>query len=162
MRLRTADPDYLAHVDRWWGELLPRVAPYLHGRGGPIILTQARARDGVACPAHMLHAAGPPALHLGLLTAGPRHACLPPRNACVAWWWACGAHQQGVSCCCVGSVQVTRKWRMPLLAGVVCATHSGCSARPDTWAGLGCSAAALGGMLCWESEFPGSAESRTQ
>ncbi len=42
MGLRVADPDYLDHVDRWWGELLPRLAPYLHTRGGPIILTQAR------------------------------------------------------------------------------------------------------------------------
>ncbi|KAK9843639.1 hypothetical protein WJX81_000575 [Elliptochloris bilobata] len=49
MALREADPVYLGHVDRWWGELLPRVAPYLHARGGPIILTQIENEYGF-CP----------------------------------------------------------------------------------------------------------------
>ena len=49
MGLRVADPDYLDHVDRWWGELLPRMAPYLHSRGGPIILTQARPAPSATC-----------------------------------------------------------------------------------------------------------------
>ena len=46
MALREADEDYLEQVERWWDELLPRLAPYLHQRGGPIILVQARFCPG--------------------------------------------------------------------------------------------------------------------
>ena len=42
MQLRSQDRDYLARVDAWWGQLLPRVAPFLVSRGGPILLVQAR------------------------------------------------------------------------------------------------------------------------
>ena len=42
MQLRVSDPDYLDHVSRWFGVLLPRLAPYTIERGGPILMTQAR------------------------------------------------------------------------------------------------------------------------
>ncbi len=42
MQLRSSDPDYLSAVDRWWGELLPRMEPLLYANNGPIILVQAR------------------------------------------------------------------------------------------------------------------------
>ena len=40
MRIRSDDPDYLAHVDRWWSKLLPRMVPLLYENGGPIIMAQ--------------------------------------------------------------------------------------------------------------------------
>ena len=40
MDLRKNDPNYLAHVERWFNVLLPRMAPYLYHRGGPILMTQ--------------------------------------------------------------------------------------------------------------------------
>lgn len=40
MQLRSFDPDYLEHVDRWFSVLLPKVAPYLYQRGGPIVMVQ--------------------------------------------------------------------------------------------------------------------------
>jgi beta-galactosidase len=42
MRLRSSDERFLLHVDQWWNMLLPRVAPYLHKNGGPILMVQAR------------------------------------------------------------------------------------------------------------------------
>lgn len=40
MQLRSSDPDYLGHVDRWLDLLLPKVAPYLYQRGGPVVMVQ--------------------------------------------------------------------------------------------------------------------------
>ena len=40
MDLRKNDPRYLGHVKRWFDTLLPRMAPYLYHRGGPILMTQ--------------------------------------------------------------------------------------------------------------------------
>lgn len=40
MKLRLNDPNYLSHVDRFWNTLLPKIAPYLYHRGGPILMTQ--------------------------------------------------------------------------------------------------------------------------
>ena len=40
MQLRSFDPDYLEHVDRWFSVLLPKVAPYLYQRGGPVVMVQ--------------------------------------------------------------------------------------------------------------------------
>ncbi len=40
MELRKNDANYLAHVERWFNVLLPRMAPYLYHRGGPILMTQ--------------------------------------------------------------------------------------------------------------------------
>jgi len=40
MKIRTNDADYLHHVDRWWGQLLPRMTPLLYSNGGPIIMVQ--------------------------------------------------------------------------------------------------------------------------
>lgn len=42
MKLRSHDAQYLAHVERWWNVLLPRVAPFLYSRGGPIVMVQVR------------------------------------------------------------------------------------------------------------------------
>jgi Glycosyl hydrolases family 35 len=30
----------MGFADRWWGQLLPRMAPFLYERGGPIIMMQ--------------------------------------------------------------------------------------------------------------------------
>ena len=50
MKLRSYDRDFLALVDRWWSQLLPRVAPYLYQRGGPIIMVQVlMQRTRAAC-----------------------------------------------------------------------------------------------------------------
>lgn len=43
MKLRVYDEAYLGHVDRFWNALLPRMAPYLYHRGGPILMTQVGA-----------------------------------------------------------------------------------------------------------------------
>ena len=40
MKLRSSDPLYLAHVDRYWNELLPRMTPLLYSNGGPIVMVQ--------------------------------------------------------------------------------------------------------------------------
>lgn len=42
MQIRSDDPNYLAHVDRWWSKLLPRMVPLLWQNGGPIIMAQVR------------------------------------------------------------------------------------------------------------------------
>ncbi len=44
MDLRKNDARYLGHIDRWFSVLLPKMAPYLYHRGGPILMTQV-------CPA---------------------------------------------------------------------------------------------------------------
>ena len=46
MTLRSHDPTYLMYVDRWFKVLMPKVAPYLYTRGGPIIMIQVQ----LACP----------------------------------------------------------------------------------------------------------------
>ncbi len=43
MKLRSSDPLYLAHVDRFWNELLPRMTPLLYSNGGPIVMVQVGA-----------------------------------------------------------------------------------------------------------------------
>lgn len=40
MHLRSSDPDYLEPVNRWFDVLLPKVAPYLYQRGGPVAMVQ--------------------------------------------------------------------------------------------------------------------------
>lgn len=40
-RLRSSDPGYLQWVERWWGVILPKVAPLLYNNGGPIIMVQS-------------------------------------------------------------------------------------------------------------------------
>lgn len=50
MKLRLNDPAYLGHVDRFWNTLLPKMAPYLYHRGGPILMTQAcRVPSSLGC-----------------------------------------------------------------------------------------------------------------
>ncbi|KAK9824996.1 hypothetical protein WJX81_007218 [Elliptochloris bilobata] len=46
MRLRSSDPRFLSLVDTWWRQLLPRLAPFTHSRGGPIILVQIENEYG--------------------------------------------------------------------------------------------------------------------
>ena len=42
MKIRTDDPLYLNHVDRFWGHLLPRISPLTYQNGGPIVMVQVR------------------------------------------------------------------------------------------------------------------------
>ncbi|KAI5087836.1 beta-galactosidase isoform X1, partial [Silurus meridionalis] len=44
--LRTADPDYLAAVDKWMGKLLPMMKRHLYQNGGPIITVQVENEYG--------------------------------------------------------------------------------------------------------------------
>ncbi|XP_006654711.1 beta-galactosidase 8 isoform X2 [Oryza brachyantha] len=46
IELRSSDSTYLSLVDRWWGVLLPRVAPLLYSNGGPIIMVQIENEFG--------------------------------------------------------------------------------------------------------------------
>ncbi|NGN93761.1 beta-galactosidase [Nocardioides sp. KC13] len=46
LRLRTSDPGYQAEVERWFGELLPRVLDHLETRGGPITMVQVENEYG--------------------------------------------------------------------------------------------------------------------
>lgn len=46
IRLRTSDGAYLDAVQRWFGELLPRVAPYQATRGGPVSIVQLENEYG--------------------------------------------------------------------------------------------------------------------
>ena len=41
LQLRSTDSRFLAFVDSWWSVLLPRIAPFLHKNGGPILMVQA-------------------------------------------------------------------------------------------------------------------------
>ena len=47
MKLRSSDPLYLAHVDRFWNELLPRMTPLLYSNGGPIVMVQVGASTNI-------------------------------------------------------------------------------------------------------------------
>ncbi|CAI0419519.1 unnamed protein product [Linum tenue] len=46
LKLRSSDPAYLRLVDKWWGTLLPKVAPLLYNNGGPIIMVQIENEFG--------------------------------------------------------------------------------------------------------------------
>ncbi|WP_067173050.1 glycoside hydrolase family 35 protein [Microtetraspora niveoalba] len=45
-RLRTSDPEFLAHVDRWFDRLLPRVAARQVTRGGNVLMVQVENEYG--------------------------------------------------------------------------------------------------------------------
>lgn len=45
-RARTSDPEYLAHVERWFGRLLPQVVDRQCDRGGPVVLVQVENEYG--------------------------------------------------------------------------------------------------------------------
>ncbi|MFC7306470.1 beta-galactosidase family protein [Streptomyces monticola] len=45
-RVRTRDPEYLAHVERWFGALLPQVVERQTDRGGPVIMVQVENEYG--------------------------------------------------------------------------------------------------------------------
>lgn len=53
MKLRSSDPLYLAHVDRWWNALLPRMTPLLYVNGGPIVMVQVG--DPAKKPSHYFY-----------------------------------------------------------------------------------------------------------
>lgn len=42
MALRHNDPQYLARVDLWWDELLPKLTRFLHVNGGRVLMVQVR------------------------------------------------------------------------------------------------------------------------
>lgn len=46
MRLRSSDPLYLAHVDRWWAQLFARLRPHVYSAGGPVIMMQVENEYG--------------------------------------------------------------------------------------------------------------------
>lgn len=46
LKLRSSDSTYLSLVERWWGVLLPKVAPLLYDNGGPIIMVQIENEFG--------------------------------------------------------------------------------------------------------------------
>ncbi|WP_433794945.1 glycoside hydrolase family 35 protein [Actinoplanes sp. CA-252034] len=50
VRLRSSDPAYLEAVDAWFDRLLPVVAPFLGGNGGPIIAVQVENEFGAYGP----------------------------------------------------------------------------------------------------------------
>lgn len=45
-KLRTFDAAFIALVDKWWGELLPRIEPLLYSRGGPVVMAQLENEYG--------------------------------------------------------------------------------------------------------------------
>lgn len=46
VRLRSSDHTFLDLVERWWGILLPKVAPLLYNNGGPIVMVQIENEFG--------------------------------------------------------------------------------------------------------------------
>lgn len=46
MRLRSSDPVYLAHVERWWRALFSRLRKYLVTSGGPVLMVQIENEYG--------------------------------------------------------------------------------------------------------------------
>ncbi|PSR96167.1 Beta-galactosidase [Actinidia chinensis var. chinensis] len=46
LKLRSSDPAFLDLVERWWGVLLPLIAPLLYSNGGPIIMVQIENEFG--------------------------------------------------------------------------------------------------------------------
>ncbi|MGW7007399.1 glycoside hydrolase family 35 protein [Streptomyces sp. NPDC054933] len=46
LRLRVSDPAYLAHVERWYDELLPRIAAHQITRGGNVLMLQVENEYG--------------------------------------------------------------------------------------------------------------------
>ncbi|XP_066366539.1 beta-galactosidase 8 [Miscanthus floridulus] len=46
LKLRSSDSSYLSLVERWWGVLLPKVAPLLYNNGGPVIMVQIENEFG--------------------------------------------------------------------------------------------------------------------
>lgn len=46
VKLRSSDPAFLDLVEKWWGILLPKMAPLLYSNGGPIIMVQIENEFG--------------------------------------------------------------------------------------------------------------------
>ena len=69
--LRTYNQAYLAQVERWWADLLPRFNRHLFHNGGPVVMIQVHP----VTPASEMHAK----VSRRACTAGPRpmllHAC---------------------------------------------------------------------------------------
>ena len=39
----STDPTFLQLATRWFEELLPRILPFMWGKGGPVVMIQARS-----------------------------------------------------------------------------------------------------------------------
>ncbi|KAI3979425.1 hypothetical protein MKX01_001617 [Papaver californicum] len=46
LKLRSSDPAFFQLVEKWWGVLLPKIAPLLYNNGGPIIMVQVENEYG--------------------------------------------------------------------------------------------------------------------
>ena len=46
MKVRTKDPNYLHHVNRWWKILFQKIKPHLYENGGPVIMVQLENEYG--------------------------------------------------------------------------------------------------------------------
>uniref|UniRef100_A0A182IM64 Uncharacterized protein n=1 Tax=Anopheles atroparvus TaxID=41427 RepID=A0A182IM64_ANOAO len=46
IKLRTYDTDYLKEVQKWYSQLMPRMARYLYGNGGPVIMVSIENEYG--------------------------------------------------------------------------------------------------------------------
>jgi beta-galactosidase len=81
MKLRSSDPAYLRHVDRWWGQLFARLRPHLAAAGGPVIMLQIENEYGFCGAA--LHSTSARSRKLSLFRR-EKHleiASFPPRPA---------------------------------------------------------------------------------
>ena len=45
MKLRHSDPLFLARVDSWWAELLPKLKRFLHVNGGNVLMVQVSSHE---------------------------------------------------------------------------------------------------------------------
>ena len=46
MKVRTKDPNYLHHADKWWAVLFQKIRPHLYQNGGPIVMVQLENEYG--------------------------------------------------------------------------------------------------------------------
>ena len=102
MRLRSSDPRYLAHVDRWWAQLFARLRPWLYANGGPVVMMQVENEYGfcgapcctrlpacvcawrvVRAPTRALPPPGTSPLSHPRIFAALQ---APTRRTCATWW----------------------------------------------------------------------------
>eukprot|EP00887_Chlorella_sp_A99_P001001 scaffold5.g1001.t1 len=65
MQLRSNDPTFLAHVDRWWAVLFSKVRPLLYHNGGPIIMVENEYGYCGSDKAYLAHLVASARHHLG-------------------------------------------------------------------------------------------------
>ncbi|KAI3434573.1 hypothetical protein D9Q98_002644 [Chlorella vulgaris] len=70
MRMRTHDPLYLEHVDRWWATLFAKLRRHMHENGGPILMVQVENELGFCNDdkAYLRHLAALVRMHLSRRT----------------------------------------------------------------------------------------------